>query len=84
MLIDILWLICLVFLLALWASALFSYITIVPGSGLDSFRSAVNAVVNPVLNPVRKVLPMARIGGSGVDLSPLVVSIAVIVVMRLL
>lgn len=84
MLIFILWLICLLFLIALWATIILSYVSVIPGTPLESFSRLVNSIVNPVLSPVRRVLPAARFGGVSVDLSPMVVSVAVIVVMYLL
>jgi len=51
-----------------------------PPSGpgpLESIRGVLFAVTEPVLGPVRRLLPMVRIGGMGLDLSPLVVFIGI-------
>ncbi|MGO9198535.1 MAG: YggT family protein [Acidimicrobiales bacterium] len=84
MLIGIIRLVCLLFLISLWARMILSYVSVMPGSGLESFNRVMVAITDPVLLPVRRVIPPARIGGGALDLSPLVVSIAVIIVINLL
>ncbi len=82
--ITLLWWVCLLFLVALWTGAILSFISITPGSPLETLNRVVNKVTDPVLRPVRRILPPARIGGTGLDLSPLVVSIVIIIIMNLL
>lgn len=84
MLIGIIRLVCLLFLISLWARMILSYVSVMPGSGLEWFNRVMVAITDPVLLPVRRVIPPARIGGGALDLSPLVVSIAVIIVINLL
>ncbi|MHB1986874.1 MAG: YggT family protein [Acidimicrobiales bacterium] len=84
MLVHIIWWICMLFLLSLWARVIFSYFSVMPGGMLESVNRVVNSITDPVLMPVRRVLPPARLGGGALDLSPIVVSIAVIVVMNFL
>lgn len=38
-------------------------------------RDALSLVVDPVLRPIRRVIPPLRLGGVGLDLSPLVLLI---------
>lgn len=76
--------ILLVFLVCLWTRVLLSYFPITPGSPANSLARVVGAVTDPVLTPVRRLLPAVRIGGAGLDLSPIVVSFIVIILMRLL
>jgi uncharacterized protein YggT (Ycf19 family) len=83
-LITVLWTICLVFLIALWVTILFSYVSVMPGSPLESINRVANGIVSPVLNPVRRIMPTARVGGAGLDLSPVVVSVFVVILMYLL
>ena len=47
---------------------------------LDAFLKFVDDVVNPYLNLWRRVLPMVRIGPAGLDLSPMVGTIVLILV----
>ncbi len=47
-----------------------------PPSGpgvMESIRRFLFAVTEPVLGPVRRLLPPLRVGGMGLDLSPLIV-----------
>lgn len=43
-----------------------------PGA-LDTIRMALFRVTEPVLAPIRNLLPPVRLGGMGLDLSPLIV-----------
>jgi len=47
-----------------------------PGSAYAQIVSGFTAVTEPVLGPVRSVLPPVRLGGAGLDLSPIVVIVA--------
>jgi YggT family protein len=76
--------ILLIFLVCLWTRVLLSYFPLSAGSPANTVARAVGAVTDPVLIPVRKLLPMVRIGGAGLDLSPIVVSFIVIILMGLL
>jgi YggT family protein len=44
-----------------------------PGSAYAQIVNGLTAVTEPVLAPVRGVLPPVRLGGAGLDLSPIVV-----------
>ncbi len=54
------------------------------GSGFALLVRGLDAVTEPVLRPVRKVLPPVRMGGMALDLSIIVVILALQVVARLL
>lgn len=65
-------------LLQLWLFAVFvrivlSWFPAPDGGALASATNALGAVTDPVLNPVRAMLPPVRMGGMGLDLSPMVV-----------
>lgn len=47
-----------------------------PGSAYAQIVSGLATVTEPVLAPVRAVLPPVRLGGAGLDLSPIVVILA--------
>ncbi len=84
MIVTIVWWVCMLFLIAMIARSVLSFVSIVPGSPLESLNHLVTSVTDPVLRPVRRVLPPARFGGMGLDLSPLVVAIVVIILMSFL
>lgn len=47
------------------------------GHPVRKVLDALNSVFDPMLRPIRKVLPPVRIGGGGLDLSPLVLIIGI-------
>ena len=55
------------------ASILFSWFPSYPSSGfMQAVYDGVRAVTNPILWPIRSRIPMLRIGGFGVDFSPII------------
>ena len=73
-----------VFLLCLFARAVLSWF---PSSGtgpMETVRSVLYTITEPVLGPVRRLLPPARIGGMGIDLSFLIVVLAIFVLQSFL
>lgn len=47
------------------------------GHPVRKVLDVLNSVFDPLLRPIRKVLPPVRIGGGGLDLSPLVLIIGI-------
>lgn len=80
----IFWWICLVFLISLFVRIVLSYFSVVPGTSLETLNRVVVGITDPILRPVRRVIPPARIGVGALDLSPMIVGIAVIILMNLL
>jgi uncharacterized protein YggT (Ycf19 family) len=81
---EVLRAICILFLVALWVNIALTWVSVLPGSPLESVGRVTSSIVNPILEPVRRVLPMVRLGGLGVDLSPLAVMLLVFVLMSYL
>jgi YggT family protein len=82
--------IVLVWLLELYLLVLFAYciLSLVIAYARISYDSPVirvqrvlTSLVEPVLRPIRRVLPMARVGGVGLDLSVLVLFLVIQVVL---
>lgn len=82
--------ILLVWLLELYLLVLFAYciLSLVIAYARISYDSPVirvqrvlTSLVEPVLRPIRRVLPMARVGGVGLDLSVLVLFLVIQVVL---
>ncbi|MEW6637889.1 MAG: YggT family protein [Actinomycetota bacterium] len=58
---------------AIIASILFSWFPRYPSSGImQAIYDAVRAISNPILMPIRSRIPMVRLGGFGLDLSPII------------
>jgi YggT family protein len=76
-------------LLSLWMFAVFirivlSWFPAPAGGALATMTNALGAVTDPVLNPVRAMLPPVRMGGMGLDLSPMVVLLVGSLLLRVL
>jgi YggT family protein len=72
------------FLFVLLVRVVLSYIPAPPGSVFVPITRFFEAITEPVLRPVRHFVPPLRVGGAAVDLSPIIVWIAILVVRGLL
>lgn len=50
------------------------------GHPIRKVYDAMTSVINPILMPIRRMLPPVRLGGMGLDLSPMVLFFAIIVI----
>lgn len=67
------------------ASILFSWFPGYPSSSfMQAIYDAVRAVVDPILMPIRSNIPPLRIGGFGLDLSPIIALLGLWIARRLL
>ena len=53
------------------------------GHPVRKIFDALSNVINPVLMPIRRVLPPVRAGSMGLDLSPLILFVAIMVLRNL-
>lgn len=63
-------------MLVLLAAVVTSWFAVQPGTSLESLARALRGVTEPVLAPLRGILPQPRLGGAPIDLSPVVVMVA--------
>ncbi len=70
------------YLLLLFARAILSWFPINPDGAMATVQRALYAVTEPVLAPLRAVLPPMRMGGMGLDLSPMLVMLVIIVLLQ--
>ncbi|HET7489106.1 MAG TPA: YggT family protein [Acidimicrobiales bacterium] len=68
------------YILVLFARIILSWFPIAPESPMAKVYSILYAVTEPVLGPIRRVLPPVGMGGMGLDLSPMIVTIGIIVI----
>jgi YggT family protein len=47
---------------------------------LDAFLSFVTQVTDPILNPIRRVMPMVKVGPGAIDLSPMIATLLLFIV----
>lgn len=64
--------------------ALLSWFRPSPGSAFFSIYELLGRVTEPYLRLFRRYLPMGRLGGAGLDLTPLVGLVVLFVLMRVL
>ena len=62
-----------IYFLLIFVRILFSWFPVTPGTTLAQIYSVLFAVTEPVLGPLRRAIPPVRMGGMGLDLSPLIV-----------
>jgi YggT family protein len=61
----------------LFARVIFSWFPISPGSAMQGISDVLRMLTEPVLGPLRRALPPVRMGGMGLDLSPLIALLGV-------
>ena len=71
----------LVWVVLIWV--VLSWIPTPAGHPLHNAKEVLNRVLNPVLKPFRNFMPPVRIGSVGVDLSPLALLVAVMLLERI-
>ncbi len=73
-----------VYIVVLFVRIILTWFPTNPWSGLGRFERALGRVTDPVLAPIRRVLPPLRVGGGGIDLSPIVALVALEVLVSIL
>ncbi len=63
--------------LVILARIIMEYIPVSYDHPLARVRSALRAVTEPLLAPLRAIIPAIRLGGVGLDLSPLILIVAI-------
>ncbi len=61
------------YLLAIFARIVVSWFPVQPGSAFASVVSFLYTITEPVLGPLRRAIPALRMGGMGLDMSPIIV-----------
>jgi YggT family protein len=70
------------YLILLIARAVLSWFPVAPDGFMATVQRLLFAATEPVLAPLRSVLPPMRMGGMGLDLSPMIVMLAIIVLLQ--
>jgi len=61
------------YLLAIFARIVVSWFPVQPGGTFASIVSFLYTITEPLLGPLRRAIPALRMGGMGLDLSPIIV-----------
>ena len=83
-LVHVLYLALTVYAWLIIARALLSWLHLRPGSAVHAIYTVLVDLTEPYLGLFRRVIPVARIGRAGVDLSPAVALLVLFVVMQVL
>lgn len=68
------------YIIIIFARVILSWFPITPGTPVASVMRVLYSLTEPVLGPIRRVLPPMRLGGMGLDLSPIIVLIGLQIV----
>lgn len=71
-----------IYIFAIFARVLFSWIPLAPDSPVTVVRTWLVRITEPVMGPLRRALPAVRMGRMALDLSPIVLIIALQVLVR--
>jgi YggT family protein len=80
-------LLCLALQLYWWvvlSAILLSWFQVPSDHPVGALKRGVDALTAPVLGPIRRLMPPMRIGGAGLDLSPLVLLVGLRILSRLI
>jgi YggT family protein len=65
------------YVILIFARILLSWFPISPGSPVESIDTILRMLTEPILGPLRRALPPVRLGGMGLDLSPMIVLLVI-------
>jgi YggT family protein len=71
------------YVIVLFARVIFSWFPVTPGSALEGIYDVLRTLTEPILGPLRRALPPIRLGGMGLDLSPLIALLGIQVLQRI-
>jgi YggT family protein len=63
---------------------IFSWFPVSPGSAFEGIYDFLRMVTEPILGPLRRAIPPLRIGGMGLDLSPLIALFGIQILQRII
>jgi YggT family protein len=73
-----------IYFLAVFAWVVLSWIPMSAGHPLGRVQGFLDRIIEPVIRPIRSVIPPIRLGGGALDLSPVILLIAISVIRGLL
>jgi YggT family protein len=73
-----------VYLVILFGRIVLSWFPLAQDGPMAAVARVFYALTEPVLAPIRSVIPPMQMGGMGLDLSPMIVFFAILIIQRLL
>ena len=80
---DIVCLALQLYVIVLFARVIFSWFPVSPGSAMEGIYDVLRMLTEPVLGPLRRAIPPVRLGGMGLDLSPLIALFGIQILQRI-
>ncbi len=70
------------YVLVVFGRVIMSWFPVHEGSALESVDTFLRMLTEPVLGPLRRAIPALRLGGMALDLSPMIVLFAIIILQQ--
>ena len=71
------------YVIVLFARVIFSWFPVSPGSAMEGISDVLRMLTEPILGPLRRAIPPVRLGGMGLDLSPLIALFGIQILQRI-
>jgi YggT family protein len=71
------------YLLILFVRIMFTWFPITPGTPAARVERALGSLTDPLLTRVRRVVPPVRIGAGALDLSPIIIFVVLLILLRI-
>ena len=71
------------YLVILFVRIMFTWFPITPGTPAALFERALGSITDPLLSRVRRVVPPVRVGAGALDLSPIIIFVVLLILLRI-
>jgi YggT family protein len=71
------------YIVVLFVRIMFTWFPITPGTSAAKFEQAIGKVTDPLLTRVRRLVPPVRIGAGALDLSPMIIFVVLIILLKI-
>jgi YggT family protein len=72
------------YLLVIFARIVLSWFPMSPDGATGTVQGVLHTLTEPLLGPLRSVLPPVQLGGAGLDLSPIVAIMGIVILSRVI
>jgi YggT family protein len=71
------------YIVVLFVRIMFTWFPITPGTPAASVERALGKVTDPLLTRVRRLVPPVRVGAGALDLSPIIIFVVLLILLRI-
>jgi YggT family protein len=72
-----------IYIVILFVRIMFTWFPITPGTPAARFERAIGSITDPLLRRVRRVVPPVRVGSGMLDLSPIILFVVALILLRI-